>query len=182
MKAPNLLILSVFTLLFLSSCSTRFTYFTEDLYQEQGWSDDELKKIQFYVSQNIVLKRELTGGSSEIISGKIKIENGSKIEEVVIPRGTPGAFLFSPKSNRFAISFEEEGEKQYLMFGPSPKNSDRFVMLASDWNRRSGKVTYNGKQWKVGSDSAYAALMVDMRKVNKYDKNSRTAKGRRVGG
>ncbi len=182
MKASNLLILSVLSLLFFSSCNTRLTYFTEDLYQEQGWSDKELKKIQFYVSQNIVLKRELTGGSSEIISGKIKIENGSRIEEVVIPKGTPGVFLFSPKNNRFAVSFEEKGNKRYLMFGPSPKNGDRFVMLASDWNRRSGKVTYGGKQWRVGSESAYAALLVDMKKIHKYDKNSRVARGRRVGG
>jgi hypothetical protein len=62
------------------------------------------------------LKRELSGGSSEIISGKIKIENGRQIEEVVIRKGTPGAFLFSPRNDRFAISFEEDGDSRW--FGP----------------------------------------------------------------
>ena len=182
MKAPNLLVFAALSLFLLSSCSSKLTYFTEDLYREQGWSDSDLKQIQFYISQNVVLKRELTGGSSEIISGKIRVENGSQIEEVVIPKGTPGTFLFSPKDNRFAVAFEDGSDKRYLMFGPSPKYSDRFVMLASDWSRRNGKVTYDGKQWRVGSESAYAALLVDMKKVNKYDRNSRTAKGRRVGG
>jgi hypothetical protein len=181
MKAPNLLILFATSLMLFTSCA-KLTYFTEDLHEQQGWTEDELKKIQFYISQDVVLKRELTGGKSEIISGKIKVENGSKIEEVVIPKGTPGTFLFSPKEDRFAIAFEDGGDKRYLMFGPSPKYSDRFVMLASDWSRRSGKVTYDGKQWRVNSDDAYAALMVDLKKVDKYDKNSRTAKGRRVGG
>lgn len=166
----------------LSSCSSKLTYFTEDLYHEQGWSEEELKQIQFYVSHDIHLKRQLTGGKSEIISGKIKIENGRKVELVVIPKGTPGTFLFSPKSNRFAISFEEGGDKRYLMFGPNRKYNDRFVMLASDWKRRNGTVNYDGKKWKVDSDDAYAALLVDMRKITKTDVNSRTAKGRRIGG
>ena len=145
MKAQNLFLFFVLAM-FLSSCSTKLTYFTEDLYEEQGWSEDELKQIQFYVSKDIVLKRQLTGAKSEIISGKIKVENGRKIEEVVIPKGTPGAFLFSPKEDRFAVSFEEGGDKRFLMFGPSPKYSDRFVMLASDWKQRGGKVNYDGKK------------------------------------
>lgn len=181
MKAPSLLMFFAASLLFLSSC-TKLTYFTDDVYEQQGWTESELKQIQFYISQDVVLKRELTGGKSEIISGKIKVENGNKIEEVVIPKGTPGTFLFSPKKDRFAVAFEEGGEKRYLMFGPSSKYSDRFVMLASEWNRRSGKVNYDGKKWRVSSDDAYAALLVDLKKVNRFDKSSRTAKGRRVGG
>ena len=181
MKASNLMILFAASILLFTSCA-KLTYFTEDLYHQQGWSEQELKRIQFYISQDVVPKRELTGGKSEIISGKIKVENGVKIEEVVIPKGTPGTFLFSPKEDRFAIAFEEGGDKRFLMFGPSPKYSDRFVMLASDWSRRSGKVNYDGKEWRVGSDDAYAALMVDLKKVEKYDRNSRTAKGRKVGG
>ena len=181
MKASNLLILFAASFLVFTSCA-KLTYFTDDLYDQQGWSENDLKRIQFYISQDVVLKRELTGGKSEIISGKIKVENGVQIEQVVIPKGTPGTFVFSPKEDRFAIAFEDGGDKRYLMFGPSPKYSDRFVMLASDWSKRSGKVNYDGKQWRVGSDDAYAALMVDLRKANKYDKSSRTAKGRRVGG
>ena len=182
MKKSHLFFAFALGLLMLTSCSSRLTYFTEDLYEEQGWSQEDLKKIQFYISKDIRLKRELTGGSSEIISGKIKVEDGRKIEEVIIPKGTPGAFLFSPKENRFAVTFEAEGDDNYLMFGPSPKYSDRFVLLASDWKRRSGKVSYAGKSWRISSEEAYAALLVDMRKVSKVDVNSRTAKGRRVGG
>lgn len=179
MKTQHLILLAFFSVVLLGACNNRLTYFTDDLNERYRWTDDELKKIQFYVSQDIVLKREVSGGDREIISGKIKIEDGRKIEEVVIRKGTPGAFLFSPKRDRFAIGFED-GNDRYLMFGPSPKYSDRFVLLASDWDRRTGSVTYDDKTWKVSSDVAYAALLVDLRKINKVDVNSRVAKGRKV--
>ena len=180
MKTQNLVFFAILSMAFLSSCSNKLTYFTEDLNERYRWTDDELKKIQFYVSQDIVLKREISGGDREIVSGKIKIEDGRQIEEVVVRKGTPGAFLFSPKEDRFAIGFEEASER-YLIFGPSPKYSDRFVLLASDWDRRTGSVTYDNKTWKVSSDNAYAALLVDLRKISKVDVNSRVAKGRKVG-
>lgn len=164
----------------LSSCSSRLTYFTQDLQNQYDWGEEDLKKIQFYVSKNIVLKRRLTGGSSEIVSGKIKIEDGQKIEEVIVPKGTPGAMIFSPKDDRLAISFEEGNDQRYLIFGPSPKYNDRYVLLASEWKRRGGEITYDGKTWQVSSEEAYAALLVDLRKVEKVDVNSRVAKGRKV--
>lgn len=179
MKTLKIFAFALFGLSLLSSCSSRLTYFTQDLQSRYRWSENELKKIQFYVSRDIVLKRELTGGSTDIVSGKIKIEDGRQIEEVVIRKGTPGAFIFSPKSERFAISFEES-DNNYLMFGPSPKYSDRYVVLASDWDRRRGEVTYGGKKWWVSSEAAYAALLVDLRKISKVDKKSRVVKGRKV--
>ena len=179
MKSHNLFFLAALSLMMLSSCSPNLSYFTQDVYDQNHWTEAELKRIQFYVSQDIVLKRELTGAKSEIISGKIKMEKGRKIEEVVIKKGTPGVYTFSPKDDRFAVSFEDD---RYLIFGPSPKNRNRYVLRASEWNRNSGKVNYDGKLWRVSSDAAYAALLVDMKKINRTDVNSRTAKGRRVGG
>lgn len=180
MKTQYLVLLAIFSITFLGACN-KLSYFTDEINDRYRWSEAELKKIQFYVSQDIVLKREVSGGDREIVSGKIKIEDGRQIEEVVIRKGTPGAYLFSPKEDRFAIGFEE-GNERYLIFGPSPKYSDRFVLLASDWDRRVGSVTYDNKTWRVSSDNAYASLLVDLRKINKVDVNSRVAKGRKVGG
>ncbi len=179
MKTQILAFLALFSVVLLGACSNKLSYFTDELNERYRWTDGELKKIQFYVSQDIVMKREITGGDREIISGKIKIEDGRQIEEVVIRKGTPGAFLFSPKADRFAIGFEESSER-YLIFGPSPKYSDRFVLMASDWDRKSGEVSYDNKTWKVSSDNAYSALLVDLRKINKVDVNSRVVKGRKV--
>ena len=179
MKVKFFLFLALFGFL-MTSCSPRLTPFTQRLYEESNWSKADLKRIQFYLSEDIKLKRALSGGTSEIINGKIKIEDGRKIEEVVIPKMTPGVFLFSPKDNRFAISFEDS-DARFLMFGPNPKAGNRYVLLASEWQGRTGKVKYDDKTWRVSADDAIANLMVDLKKIRKVTVNSRTAGGRKVG-
>ena len=168
-------------LLFLASaCSPRLSPFTQRLYDDNNWTENELKSIQFYVSQDIVLHREIASGESRIESGEIKMVDGRKVEEVVVRKGTPGVLIFLPKENRFAVSFENNGDDRYLMFGPNPKAGNRYVLLASDWKRRRGKVSYDGKSFYTPSESAYAALMVDLKKIRKVSVKSRTAKGRKI--
>lgn len=169
-------------ILSLSSCGPTLSPFTQDLYSEYRWTEDELERIQFYLSDDIVLQRRYSGGTSEIIAGEITVVEGREVEQIVIPRGTPGVFLFSPKRNRFAVSFEDSGADRFLMFGPNPKMSGRYTLLASDWERRYGIVTYGGRKYRVESGSgAYTTLMVDLKKVRKVSKKSRTVRGRRVG-
>ncbi len=166
--------LTIFT-----GCTPQLSYFTEGLYENYAWTEDELRRVQFYLSDDIVLRREFKGSKSEISSGEIKVVDGKKVEEVVIRKGTPGVFLFSPKQDRLAVSFEADNDR-YLMFGPNPKLDDRFALLAKDWRRRAGAVTYDGRLWRVGSESAYASLMVNLKKVRKINVDSRTATGRTV--
>ncbi len=166
-------------MMLFSACGPTLTPFTQNLYEENRWTESELKKIQFYLSNDIVLHRELSGGKSDIISGEIKMVRGKKIEEVVIKRGTPGVFLFSPKSNRFAVSFEEN-DSNFLIFGPSPKARSRYVLLASDWDRNSGIVTYGSKKWRANADSAWSGLMVDLKRMNQVSRRTKVAEGRKV--
>lgn len=180
MNAGKLSFLAALAVLALSACSPALTPFTESLYKKNQWQESELKRIQFYLSEDVVLRREISGSKSEIISGEIKMVDGRQVEEVAIPRLTPGVLLFMPKDDRFAISFEEGGRERYLIFGPSPKMDGRFVLLASEWGRRSGVVTYEGKKWRVGSQGAFASLLVDLKKANRVSVDSRRATGRRV--
>ncbi len=164
----------------MNACSPRLSPFTQRLYNDNNWTESDLKSIQFYVSQDIILHREVNSGESTIESGEIKMVNGKKVEEVVVRKGTPGVVMFLPKKDRFAVSFENSAEDRYLMFGPNPKAGNRYVLLASDWKRRKGKISYDGKSYYTPSESAYAALMVDLKKVRKVSVKSRTAKGRKI--
>jgi len=165
----------------LSSCSPALTPFSQDLYEQNMWTENELKQIQFYLSEDIVLRREFEDGISEIVSGEIKMIDGKEVDEVKFRKGTPGVLLFMPKEKRFAISFEEGGKERFLVFGPSPKVRDRYVLMASEWKRSGGKVTYEGKKYDVDTHAAFASLLVDLEKVRKISVNSRTAQGRTVG-
>jgi len=173
-----LLALSSFLLL-MSACSNKYQYFTQDLYDEYQWSDAELQKIQFYVSEDIVLFRRLAGENSKITRGKIRVVDGSEVEEVIISKGTPGVFVQSPKTNRFAISFDSD-QIDFLMFGPNKKARGKYVMLAKEWDRRRGKVTYGGTTYETTSESAYAALMVDIKRAKKIKYKSKKVGGARV--
>jgi hypothetical protein len=165
---------------FMSSCSPQLSTFNSKMLKEGKWSDNELKRIQFYLSDDIVIYRKVTEGASEITSGQIKIVRGEKIEEVRIKAGTPGVFLFRAKEENFAIGFDQGSDKRYLMFGPNPKRADSYVLLASEWENRAGKVRYDDKFYFTNSESALASLMVDYSKIRRQEVSTNTAGGRRV--
>jgi hypothetical protein len=180
MNAIKTSLLAAVAALLFSGCA-KLKPFTQDLYLQNQWTERELKRIQFYLSDDIVMTRALTGGSSEITSGKVRVVDGRRVEEVIIPRNTPGVLLFIPKEDRLAVSFEDGGRERFLVFGPSPKVGNRYVLMASDWTRHSGTVTYEGKKWEVRSSSAYAGLLINLKKVNRVTTESRRATGRKIG-
>lgn len=166
-------------LLLIFGCSPNYRPFTEDLQNSYQWSEDDLKHIQFYLSNDIILRRELSKGESVIEGGRIVLEEGRRVEEIIFEEGTPGVLVFMPKSNRMAVSFEE-GDDKFLMFGPHPKQNDRYMLLGSEWNRRTGQITYQGKKYRTPSASAYAGLLVDLNRVTKISRSRHRASGRRI--
>lgn len=166
-------------LLFLSSCTTSKRAFTKSTFVDNNWTKEELQHVQFYLSDDIVLWRELDEVEKTVTNGDIKLVDGQRVEQVRFRRGLPGVFLFSPKYSHFAIGFEEDSDN-YLMFGPSPKAGDQYVLLAKDWKRDYGVVRYAGKEWKTSFQSAYARLLVKMDHRRRVQIKSKKAKGRTV--
>ena len=178
MNKSRILIAGIFCAILFSACSSSLRPFTDDIYDEIR-TDRELSKIQFYLSSDIVLYRDFGGSKSKVVNGKIKLVNGRKIEEIVFKKGTPGVFVFSPKQDRIAISFEK-GEGKYLMFGPNEKVGGRFVLLAKEWRNRRGKVTYDNEIWNTTYDSAFANLLVDLDKARRTTVSKKTVRGRKI--
>ena len=162
----------------LASCKNLVPY-TDAMKKEHNWSADQLKGVQFYLSHDVILRRELTKGTSEIIHGKIKMVDGRKVDEILIKAGTPGVLTDMPKDSKMLVSFEI-GDDHYLSFGVNPNKSDRFVLLASDWNNGMGKVHYAGDEYYTDQDSHYAFLMVDLHKIDQRVLSQHVAKGRKI--
>ena len=171
--------MSLLMVLLLTSCSKQLTYFTQDLQEDYNWTESELKKIQFYLSDDIYLERSRNNELSRIEDGSITIQSGSNVEKVIIEAGTPGVVVFTPKSDRFAVSFDED-PANYLVFGPSPKARDRYVLMAKKWRSRGGIITYGGKEYRTTSESAFASLMVDISKARQISTKKSTATGRTI--
>lgn len=166
--------------LFIGACSPSLSPFNQRLIDQNNWSEADLKDIQFYLSNDILLYRDFTTGSSKIESGEIKMVNGRKVEEVRIPKGTPGIALFQPKNNRLAVGFEDGDNERFLIFGPNPKKGNKYVLLATEWKNRRGKVKYDNKQFYTTTESALATLLVDLKQSKKTSVKSRSAKGRKI--
>jgi hypothetical protein len=163
-----------------TSCSPTYTYYTKDLIEQEQWSQEDIMRIQFYLSKDIILSRSVQAGETSITEGKIKVKNGERVEQVIIRSGTPGVLVLMPREDRFAISFEEEDNEAYLMFGPNPKYGDRFALLAQEWESDYGQVHYKDKVYSVDASSAFASLMVDLRKEGQSQYETKNIKGRTV--
>ncbi|MCB0530203.1 MAG: hypothetical protein KDC61_23860 [Saprospiraceae bacterium] len=175
-------------LLFLSaaslfaSCSPQLSVFNNKLYEDQNWSDDDLRRIQFYLSDDLTIYRYLDDdNATTIASGEIKIVDGRKTEQVHFKEGTPGVFLFRPKEDHFAISFENKDDSYFLTFGPNPRYGGQYMLLASEWDKRRGKVNYAGQKFFTASDEI-PRLLVNLKKSSYRKTEVRTASGRSVNG
>ena len=178
--AKSLFLFTTLTITLFSACSPVYTYFTKDLYEQEKWSEDDLKRIQFYTSRDIVLTRQIGAGETSIAGGKIIVKDGQRYEKVVIPNGTPGVLVMMPREDRMAISFEDKDNEAFLMFGPNPEYSNRFALLAQDWEMEQGQVHYKDKVYIVDAQYAYACLMVDLRKEGQNQYETKSVKGRTI--
>lgn len=99
------LVLAAVALTVFGGCKS-LVPFTHELRTEHGLTDDEIKNLQFYVSHDITLRREIESGGRKITPGhKLLLISGKQIEEVVIPAQTPGvAVKIGPRG--LAVSFQ----------------------------------------------------------------------------
>jgi len=162
----------------LASCKNLVPY-TDSMKQNHGWTDEQVRSIQFYLSHDIILRRELTKGTSEIVQGKIKIVDGRKVDEIIVRAGTPGVVSEIPKSDKLKVSFEV-GDDHSISFGVNPNVGEKYVLLASEWKNGLGKVHYAGDEYYTDPDSKYSYLMVDLRRIDKSDRKQHVAKGRKI--
>lgn len=92
--------------LLLLGCGPRLVPFTHELRVQHDLSDSDVKNLQFYVSHQIALRRELTAESSQVTSShKLLLVSGKVIEEVVVEERTPGVVV-AARGGALAVSFE----------------------------------------------------------------------------
>src|SRR6202012_5035678 len=115
-------ILCFASLTFLFSCSSsrktsrnNFVPFTKDLKAKLEKENIDLKQVQFYVDQKLILNRNLGDQKVVVSSGVVKLENGKYINEVIIPSFTPG--LCEGTEGEVIIALFK-ADQQPFAFGP----------------------------------------------------------------
>lgn len=178
----NLFIRTFFLLsfFFLASCSPRLTTLTQKVMSENQWEEKDLKRIQFYLSNDIVLTRKQSTDKSTIRKGEVQVTKGQKVEQIVFKRGTPGLIVNYPKKGQVAISFDARDDEKFLVFGKNKNMNNKYTLMGSNWTSESGVVNYANEKWSVSSDAAYVNLLLNLKKSIKTKVKVKQASGRRI--
>lgn len=172
----------------LSSCVGNRMYLTVSTKKKLEQADIDLTKIQFYNSETIVLARQINKEEVDVTQGKVKFKNGRYVQEIIIPAGTPGVCeVFDVKSLR--ISFED-GEGSTVPFlverrGGVISDGSGFKLGAREWKKTSngrkvGKLDYQKEMFTIVK-GANSRLLLDKTVMTKEDRDTRIAKGRKIG-
>ncbi|MCF8465036.1 MAG: hypothetical protein K9G41_09350 [Flavobacteriales bacterium] len=171
----------------LSSCSINRMYLTVDTKQQIEKAGVDIKQVQFYNSEEIVLARQLNKGELKVAEGKVRIENGQSIEEIIIPANTPGICELNDEKT-LKVSFDT-GDGKSIPFlverkGDMVTSGSYFKIGAKQWVRTSrgeqvGKVDYQGQIYNL-IRGVNSRLMIDKSVLNKVDRSTHVAKGRKL--
>lgn len=181
------LTLGLATLTLLYSCGSsnklsNYTPFTRDLKQKLEIQNIDLKEVQFYVDQKLILNRNLGAQDVSVKNGVVKLSNGKYINEVVIPSLTPGICM-GTDNDKVLVSFEKGNS--YLAFGPgSGFTANDYVLYGTEWKLGTAMVTYDAEKFRARcgtcSDVASATLVIKKKELEKLKRKTRTATGRTV--
>lgn len=177
--------LFLFTIVALVSSCSQKVYFTKETKEKLEAKGVDLKKIQYYNSETVVLLREIKDEEIKVAEGKVRIENGKNVEEIIIKRNTPGVFAEANTSNAMMIQFEK-GNNKILPFVPSKDYSGRrniyelgSLDVVNSGGSRLAVVNYDDKKYSIVYGSN-AALLIDKSVLTKEERKTRVAEGVKV--
>lgn len=177
-------LLLLLTVVLISACSPKI-YFTEETKQQLEKNNADLNQIQYYNSEPIVLARQIKKEEVNVVSGKVKMEQGQYIEEVIIKRHTPGVFTETNGQVLF-ISFEDGSGKviPFLKIDPKSSNYPAIYQVGSlEWKNKNGKkvgiINYDNNKYSIVSGNT-SRLLINKSVLYKREVKSRVASGRKI--
>ncbi len=166
--------------LLMSSCAPRVP-FTQSLRQDYKLTLEELSAIQFYTSEDIVL----IAGESDIREkattqdGALAIRRGQRVEEVIIPAGTPCVVDRVIDGERLAMRFGS-GPKDYLVFGTLQQRDSYYTLQALEWNNGIGTVVYGDKTYTTQRGDNQTFLLIKLKSIRQITREQQIVRGQRL--
>lgn len=161
----------------LTGCAAGRIPFSQTLRDQYRLEGDDLKNLQYVISDDITLQREFRSEEGEISkSHKLVIKEGGLVEEVFIAAGTPGVAT-KVGTTFIAVSFEPGGS---LVFGTSAADRDPdriYKLLAKRWTDYYGEVIYDDKTYYAVKESSEAYLEVGVESLDAVKKRRKVLPG-----
>jgi hypothetical protein len=161
-RTCRILFIGGFSVLALG-CAPRHARFTQELRVEQRLTDAEIRRIQFFISNRVVLSREVADTAEKRVTAghTLFVRNGKEIEEVEIESLTPGLVVRSGP-DALDVSFAAGSSMRF-----TPRVEDGYARgayaLAGRWHWVNGKVDFEGREWDASST---ADLLFDEERLN----------------
>jgi hypothetical protein len=165
----------------VAGCGSRIAI-TDEIRNQLG--DDDLRKLQLYVSSDILLYRVLKSEEKGVTRNHtLRIDRGQKLEEVLIAASTPGVIVKSDEK-RLYVSFESpiDGQEVFVTFEKGHSGDKEAYFMYPDKMSEKGEmlVNYGSQTYMASVDSRVSHLVVDQDKVKVQKYEGRQVPGRRV--
>lgn len=157
----------------LFSCSPKLVPFTTDV--QKNLADVELSKVQFYISNDIVLYKTTEKNQASIENGKVVVLNRKNSESIVIRKNTPCILEGTLNSKNLIVSFEL-GAGRYLSFGTD--STGYFSLMAQKWQGKKGILKYAHNLYTT--ESGGTLLMIEMKALKRMDSRYKIVCGRKL--
>ena len=158
--------------------------FTQELYSKLYQYGLDIKKVQFFIDQKIVLSRVLDSAKASVSSGIIRFQSGRYINEIIIPAQTP-CVLENYDSESLDVSFEA-GNNTIKFVTNQPGSIEYYIFSGVNWENGTAEVTYDNNVYRATclscSNLTQVRLAVKQADLDKIFKNTRTLQGRKVEG
>lgn len=162
-----------------ASSDTEYVPFTKALKERLAHDNIDIRKVQFYISQKLVMKHIEGGEKGRVEDGVILLDHSAPAA-VTIPEFTPGVCEKVSGDNVY-VSFDAPGKT--LEFGSGYSNSV-YMLTGTNWRNGVADISYEGQNYtaECGSCSNVADVRILVRKNQVFakDDNSRVVLGRRV--
>ena len=153
---------------------------TGELIDKYELKDDDFKQLQYYLSADLVLTRQVQHeDKKERVKGKLVERHGDIVEEVTIQKGTPGICLSAGKDDSavpwLEVSFEEGSSFKFTR----DSSSDHFTIKYNS-GTDGYEIEFDGSKYHLTSEGREAYLEVGEESLNNAEKRQRSLHGRKL--
>ncbi|MFM2155511.1 MAG: hypothetical protein RL516_260 [Bacteroidota bacterium] len=169
--------LGVLAVVLLTSCSPKIP-FTQAVREKYKLTNQELSKLQFYISDEVTLKNGTpTEVDKAVEDGKLIIKTSKSDELVVIKSKTPGTVDETVDLTTVKVAFEDGMNKGIVFMSKGDKNG--YYRLAAIQDGGRYKISYNNQEYYLYSGGG-AVLLFKKKSLKDIQQTEKVAKGKRV--
>ncbi len=140
--------------------------FTRELYNRLRQNNQDIRKLQFFVDQTIILSRGLSQDKLYIDQAKIVNQYGVNENKIELPALTPGV-VEAIEPDGLRVSFESPNNN--FKFINNKYSPEFFAFSGTNWDNGTAEVAYKGTTYKAScgtcSSIADAKLVVRQKDV-----------------